>query len=209
MSHLVSRQPWGVVDLDTIQGRVFVQQDWYYTWHTIAPATAWTVAEKRAFHRATDRSIWARWSNRIRLHVAGAGTFCRTFAASGVPINFDVRWKTRAGQWHVNAYKTPPGTAINTYHQSVDFAARVIELYTSKLPPYEAANDAGISRPGFISTPHEFGHALGNDDEYVAGSIYLADDASTMNVGSQIRSRHLTLVLATLNGMLPGAVFSM
>jgi hypothetical protein len=209
MGHVVSRQDWGTVDVDTTAGRVFLQQEWRYTWTVIPPTAPWTLAEKRSFHHETDRRIWGRWSNRIRLRVTGAAAFSRTFAAGGVPINFDVRWVTTAGHWQVNAHKTPPGTSINAFRQNVDFAARIINLYTSKLPAYSASNAAGVSRPGFRSTPHEFGHALGNPDEYVAGSPHLSDAPSTMNVGNQIRERHLALVLATLNTMIPGCVFSM
>lgn len=209
MSHLVSRQPWGVIDLDTEDGRVFLQQDWFYIWTVIAPATPWTLPERRAFHQATDRAIWGRWSNRIRLRVAGATPFCTRFSGPGVPINFDVRWVTSGGHWSVHAHKTPPGTSVAAFYPTVTFATRIINLYTSHLTSYSAANAAGVSRPNFRSTPHEFGHTLGNPDEYAAGGPHLADDASLMNIGHDIRTRHMTLVLATLNTMLPGAVFSM
>jgi hypothetical protein len=209
MGHVVSRQPWGTIDVDTTAGRVFLQQDWRYHWAALPPAAPWTLAEKRSFHHETDRRIWGRWSNRIRLRVSGAAEFSRRFAVSQVPINFDVRWVTTGGQWRVNANKTPPGTSVTAYHQSVNFGARIINLYTSKLSTYTAANDNGVSRPGFRSTPHEFGHALGNPDEYLTGSPHLPDAASTMTIGNQIRDRHLALVLTTLNTMIPGCVFSM
>jgi hypothetical protein len=208
MGHVVSHQPWGTLDIDTGEGRIFVQQDWRYHWVVLPPAAAWSLEEQRHFHQVTDRSIWGRWSNRIRLHVAGATEFCRRFS-SGVPINFDVRWVVTGGHWQVNANKTPPGTPVARYHQSVAFATRVINLYTSKLPSYTAANAAGVSRPNFKSTPHEFGHALGNPDEYVAGSPQLGDVTSTMNIGNEIRGRHLTLITTTLNGMMPGCTFSL
>lgn len=208
MSHIVSKQAWGVVDLDTAAGRVFLQQEWLYKWIALPLATPWTYSEKRLFHQATDGMIWRRWSNRVKLAVAGTHPFCARFGRSGVPINFDVEWVTSGGHWNVFAHKTPPGTYVGAHHQSVAFSLRVINLYTSKLAPYQAANAAGVSRAGFQSTPHEFGHTLGNPDEYVAGSPFIADDLSTMNIGDQIRARHLTLVLDTLNTMLPGAVFS-
>jgi hypothetical protein len=209
MSHIVSNQPWGVIDLDTREGRIFLQQNWFYVWTEMPLASAWTLAERRSFHRATDLMIWGRWSNGIRLKITGTHPFCKQYAASGVPINFDVKWVTRPGHWQVYAHKTPPGTDVGAYHQSVNFSARIINLYTSKLAPYAAGNAAGVSRPNFRSTPHEFGHTLGSPDEYTTASPYLADVASTMNIGDQIRARHLQLVLTTLNTMLPGATFSM
>lgn len=60
-----------------------------------------------------------------------------------MPINFDVKWVVANAHWQVNAYKTPPGTPVAQYHQSVAFSTRTINLYTSKLKRYTAANDAG------------------------------------------------------------------
>lgn len=31
MSHLISRQPWGVLDVDTVADRVFFQQAWRHS----------------------------------------------------------------------------------------------------------------------------------------------------------------------------------
>lgn len=209
MGHVVARLPWATIDVDLNQGRVFLQQRWRYEWHEVLSATPWTIEEKRRFHQITDRSIWGRWSNRIRLKVTGKNAFSRQFASTGVPINFDVRWVHGGEQWTVHAHKTPPGTEIGLFHQSVAFQARVIKLYTSKLTLYQAVNAAGVARENFSSTPHEFGHALGNHDEYIANSPHLADSASTMNVGREIRSRHMTLVLQELNKLMPGTVFAL
>jgi hypothetical protein len=210
IGHVVAKEKWGVVDLDLDHGSIFVQLRWHYIWIAIPPATPWTEKERQEFHRVTDRSIWARWSNRVRLKVAGSSQFARRFATSGVPINFDVRSVTADSHWIVYAYKTPPGTPVTKYHQYVTPKTLTINLYTSKLQPYTAVNDAGVPGPNFQSTPHEFGHAIGNrEDEYKASSQYLADAGSTMNVGHELRARHLSQVLSALNTMVAGTVFSM
>lgn len=209
MSPVVAKERWGLVDLDLDKGQILVQLRWHYIWIAIPPATPWTPKERAEFHRITDRSIWARWSNRVRLSVAGSSSFAHRFASSGVPINFDVKSVAADSHWIVYAYKTPPGTPTLKYHQYVTQRTQTINLYTSKLRAYTAENDGGVHRRNFQSTPHEFGHALGNPDEYGANSPHLADADSTMNVGGELRARHLSLVLSALNTMVAGTVFSM
>lgn len=92
MGHLVAKEDWGVVDLNTTTGRVFVQEDWLYTW-LLYPGVAshWTLAEKRLFHHRVDIGVWKLWSNHLILNVSGTAPF----PARRVPVNFDVRWKTQ------------------------------------------------------------------------------------------------------------------
>lgn len=66
----------------------------------------------------------------------------------------------------------------------------------------------------FRAVPHEYGHTFpafpafpGVDDEYVAGHVNLDDANSIMNVGDQIRTRHLSPILAQLNRMIPDCTF--
>lgn len=67
---------------------------------------------------------------------------------------------------------------------------------------------ARVSRTGIRAVPHEFGHTLFNLDEYKAGYAHLEDSDSLMNVGRQIRSRHMGLIVHTLNQLMPNLVFS-
>jgi len=210
MSHLVAREPWGAVDLDEHLGRVFVQQTWHYHWMEQGGSTPWTVEEKRNFHRELDHQIWGMWSNRLRLRIIGMTVLARRFSAAGIPINFDIRWVRAGGNWQVNAHKLPPGTAMaNAYRPNVTFGTRIINMYTPALAPYRTRNAAGDRRTGFRSTPHEFGHTLNNPDEYEAGSPNLGDPDSLMNVGRDVRARHLTLVIGTLNRLVPACRFSL
>jgi hypothetical protein len=210
MSHLVRRETWGAVDLDVELGRVFVQQTWHYHWLLEGGAAPWTMHEKHTFHHELDRQIWGEWSNRLRLSVTGVVAVARRFAATGVPINFDIRRVQAGGNWQVNAHKLPPRTAMsNAYRPNVTFGTRLINLYTPAVPPYRAANSAGTRRSGFRSTPHEFGHTIDNRDEYGTGDPEIGDADSIMNVGRQVRARHLTLILAVLNRMVAGCRFSL
>jgi hypothetical protein len=71
-----------------------------------------------------------------------------------------------------------------------------------------AANDAGQISNRFRSGPHEFGHTMALPDEYNAGSTHLADTTSIMNIGTQVRRRHLQLTVDALNSLLPNVKFT-
>ena len=121
-------------------------------------------------------------------------------------MNFDVRWVLAGGNWQVQAYKTAPNDS--TFHREwVNYHDRTIALYTSGLRPYNAANEAGVSGPDFLANPHEFGHTMANPDEYLKASPYLGDAKSTMNIGHELRARHLQLLLQGLNCTMPGTTF--
>ena len=66
------------------------------------------------------------------------------------------------------------------------------------------------------TVPHEFGHTLPDrsgsaspvDDEYNAGHPFLGDTDSLMNIGHQVRSRHVQAVIDELNQMLSDLRFA-
>jgi hypothetical protein len=64
------------------------------------------------------------------------------------------------------------------------------------------------SNNNFVTTPHEFGHTLIADDEYTAFSRHRPDVRSIMNIGSEIRPRHLSFIAQQLSRMLPGCRFT-
>jgi hypothetical protein len=204
MGHLVAREPWGVVDMDTSEGRVFVQQDWYYVWRVEPPARRWTLADQRQFHNTLDRQIWRQWSDRLRLYPSGAHDLARRFGARGMRLTFDIRWVTRPGHWTVNVRKLVPG---GSYRSNVSFATRVIELDSNDLTPHNVANAAHQGTTGFRTGPHEFGHTMQNPDEYNHGSANLADTHSVMNIGQQLRSRHVQLIVDALRRLVPVCTF--
>jgi len=94
VGHVVREVPWCVIDLDTTEGRIFLQERWLYVWEADPGQSAWTLEEKRAFHTRADRAIWAAWSNRVSMNVDGTSTFARRFKGKAVPINLDIRWVT-------------------------------------------------------------------------------------------------------------------
>jgi hypothetical protein len=209
MGHAVSHLAWGSIDVDTTLGRVFFQQDWRYSWEFEAPKTAWTYPEQLAFHTKVDRQIWSAWSYRVTLGVSGNHWMVTRFGRSGLPINFDVRWRTanQTTQWSIRAVKTQR-TIDQGARSQVVFLNRECDLYANDTDPRGAGNDAGAVRKNFLTPPHEFGHMLGLPDEYNVGSADLSDTDSIMNIGRYIRARHMVEVLQELGRMFPGGVFS-
>jgi hypothetical protein len=182
MSHIVSRMPWGVIELDPKLGRVLFRQDWHYDWTLASSALRpWTYAQQRNVHNRVDRHVWGTWNNRIRLQVAGSTDFCRHFYKSGVALTFDVRWVTSAGHWSVKVRKLPLGSSPTTRINSMSFDARQLELDTAELASYQT-RDVRDPQP-------QKGH---NIDE----------------VGLEIRTRYMPSILGEVNRMLDGATFS-
>jgi hypothetical protein len=204
MAHLVAMEPWGAVDLDTTEGRVFVQQDWYYVWSNVPPANDWSLGEKRNFHNTLDRHIWAQWSDRLRIYPSGNHELARQFRTNGLRLTFDVRWITVPGHWTVNVRKLVAG---GNYRSNVSFGTRVIELDSEDLTAHTVANAAGKQAPRFRTGPHEFGHTLRNPDEYGQRAANLADTQSVMNIGRQMRPRHAQLIVDTLRRLVPACSF--
>jgi len=186
-----------------------LQQDWHYHWFEENPTVpVWTVHEKRNFHHALDRQIWGKWSMRVKLQVGGTSDFARKFS-KGVPINFDVHWVLAGGHWQIYACKLSPGGNQARFNTRTSFSIRKMWIATGDIYPYNPTNMGdGFVGHRFIPIPHEFGHALGAPDENRAAQANINDHNSIMNVGKQLRSRHLDLVLSTLNGMIPHTTFS-
>jgi hypothetical protein len=212
MSHIVRRPAWGVVDLNTTTGHIFVQEEWLYRWHVAPGARAWSLAERQQFHRTADEHIWGRWSNRVRVRPTGTHALARRGA--DLPIEFDIRWVLRGGQWTVNVTKVAPGAP--SPRSNVDFAARIINLDTLDLVPHAVGNAARQHRPRFYTIPHEFGHTFPTGagaaapvgDEYNAGHAHLGDTGSLMNIGRHVRARHVQALVDELNAMLPDCQFA-
>jgi hypothetical protein len=216
VGHVTSKEVWASFDLDTTEGRVFIQEDWFYNWNLWpGVTTGWTYPEKKATHSRIDNQIWGAWSNRIKLGVTGTSDFAKRFKGKKIPVNFDVRWDIKPpSHWTVTVWKMPPGaTPTGTHRSFVDHANHKIELNTADIAPRGAGNDAGASTSKFITSPHEYGHTLGPPtsfpgDEYTTGATNLADTNSMMNIGQQLRRRHLVEIIKVLNKLIPGTTFN-
>ncbi|MBC8871464.1 MAG: hypothetical protein H8E44_18735 [Planctomycetes bacterium] len=212
MSHIVRDTTFGTIDIVVNEHRVFFQQRWLYQWNVAAGQPAWTRTQRQEFHAQVDRDTWRSWSNRVTLRATGDHE-----VADGRdwPINLDVRWVTARGHFTVVVTKVAPGTSPTS---SVDWRARRIRLDTGDFRTRSACTTATpttpqVCRPGFRTVPHEVGHSFGNTsvlsrgDEYVASSAHLADSASIMNIGTELRQRHFRTILGEMNRMISGVTW--
>ncbi len=208
MGHVTSEKDWGTVDIDTETGVILVREDWHYTWHTDPGVAPFSLVQKRAFHHRLDREIWGKWSWYFHVHVRGNTPFAHRFAERTLVINFDIRWMLHPAQWEVEVIRVARGARMNNRTRSnVTFETRNIQLFSLLFTPYTAQADNGAIRPGFRAGPHEFGHTLNYPDDYKPNSPFRGDIDSIMNIGQQLRNRHIALVVDTLNTMIPGVHF--
>jgi hypothetical protein len=216
MRHIVRHEDWATVDLDTTARHVLVRQDWLYVWSFGKKGHRWTPEEKHSFHREVDRTIWAHWSQRMRIRARVNLATPRLpndalrwhLAGLDLTLSFDVRQVVVGGQWKVFVAQEDPHIEEKP-RARVDFGPKEIHLYSTDLLVQRARRFTGDTpKEGFSVHAHEFGHAIGNsDDEYQESSEFFQDTDSVMNIGQQLRPRHLELVCRTLAKMVKGCTF--
>ena len=217
MAHVVLKEPWGTIDLDTAKRHVWVRQTWEYAWQAIEKQASWTADEKLAFHHAVDRAVWGHWSHRGRIQARSAGhmphpaTDQHKWQVAGfvLTLSFDVKMVHSGGNWKTTAFKVDP--LVKPRHRAeVDFDKRTVKLFSTDLLVHRAARliPGDPWHEGFNVHAHEFGHTLQVRDEYDPKTSRFIDDIdSMMNVGRHIRPRHLGLICKTLRKMIPGCAF--
>ena len=188
-------------------GAVFVRQDWLYKWLLFVGLKApWTYAEKARVHRRAEAQIHSIWNTGLTLQVRSKRGPAPRFG-SRCPIEFDIRWVTKRGHWTVNMNKMPPRSTPTTFLSEVSYLTRTIHLDTADLILDTNKNEAGVQRSGIPVIAHEFGHTFYSLDEYELRNANIRDADSVMNIGRQVRARHLGLVVHTLNQMMPDFLF--
>ncbi|MGA7394282.1 MAG: hypothetical protein WBL40_05160 [Terrimicrobiaceae bacterium] len=223
---------WGSIYIDLESGKVNFVQRWKYEFVVAQGVGAWTEQEKVDFHYAAESLIWKHWNsnrplagtstdpttlaiiqllnshNGVLFNVSGSHPFAQRFSASGVPIEFDVLVVITRPHWNVRVKKLAAG---QFEHSTVTWDSRQIRLIKSAVETRSACNNAAprVCSDQFTSVPHEFGHMLRRPDEYLRGSRFLDDANSIMNIGTEVRTRHLSWVRDQLNQMLPNCTFSL
>jgi len=224
MSHLVREESWGTIDLDPIKGHVFVRQDWRYEWRSSPGLPPWTPDEKRTYHHAVDRLIWAHWSLRARVLMKNRRSTAQdsivtqmaTRFPHGLSLSFDVRSVPGQSQWLATVTKVDPNKRPLP-QASCAFELRQLHLYNIDVLPHVAKRFHGHdphAQKNFYVISHEFGHALGygysrgKGEESESPHRHYDDVHSIMNIGRRVRSRHLFLITETLARMVPGCDFT-
>ncbi|OKS86988.1 hypothetical protein [Mucilaginibacter polytrichastri] len=201
------------VQLSLIKNEVKITQRWKYTWTSKLGATAWTYPEKRKFHAAADKLIWSVWGTPFELTPTPDSVLPEKYHARPLRVYFDIEWVLGTNQhWDVNATKIPRGSFEQSF---IIWETRKISLDSEDT----VSTLKKFSRPKNYyqrGVVHEYGHTIGNipytagrhGDEYLNSSPYLHDFPSIMNVGEQVRKRHLDYVKQVVNTLIPGLKFN-
>jgi hypothetical protein len=142
------------------------------------PNVTWLQQERDSFTQEWLKQIPATWDQRD--HTSHGGY--------GISLAFicDVREAAGETQWQAHVMKLKSRNAFRTSAVCRGCYAR---NYDAKLD----SNDDLLKPGGRRQTAmiHEFGHMLGLSDEYASGSSHYADKNSVMNLGTELRERHL------------------
>ncbi len=195
----VEADPWGVFPSVKVLGR------WAYHWVTVPGVDPWSEPEKRFFHAIVQGLVKSGFAN-ARLNI----TAKKINFSTSFKLEFDIGWALeRYKHWTVYVTKLPPGSHPLTLVSHVDGVNRVVRLDTADLMNYHVCNAAGNCNV-FNAIPHELVHTWGhNPDEAVPGSPHLRDTKSVLNIGNQLRNRHMHLILKCLEELVPDARFSL
>ncbi len=195
---------------------ILLQQKWKYNWikFSILPSVKeWTYVEKKAFHHKADNLIWKLWSNKFKIKVDGNSEFAKKNKGREFTVDFDIEWVLSGEHWKVDVLKI----AAEEHMENptwVNWDKRKIQLLNRD----DNLREVPMDGHNYYQYPvaHEFGHAAGNLalighwDEYRDGGIhnkdksvskYLYDKKSMMNIGNELRIRHLDYLCSLLRIM--------
>lgn len=198
--------------LEESRGIILIREKWKYNWLNDRRTTAWTYFQRRDFHKKVDDLIWKNWGSHFKVKTKGTSDFAKKFSSKPLILNFDIEWVIQNAHWNVNVTKIIPNSFMTS---NVEWNNRVVNLDTedTKLILKEE-----LGHKKFFQYPavHEFGHAIGNSlfskkgmhgDEYKIDSGFKFDKSSVMNVGNQLRNRHIDYILSQLNSAIPNVSF--
>lgn len=196
------------IHIEESQGTILIKQKWRYFWLNQMGTSSWTYSEKQDFHKKIDNLIWNNWGNHFELKVKGTSNFAKKHKKTRWDVNFDLEWVLHTEHWKVNVKKIVP----KGYEQSkVDWNGKEITLDSEDINKYK--RDKGSKSYYQYPSVHEFGHSIGNSyvfsrgDEYRSSSTHFKDKTSIMNIGNELRDRHLWYIIDQLNTMIPSSTF--
>ena len=182
---------------------VIVIQRWKYHWISTTGQSTWTSEEKSQFHSDVNEAIDFAWSSRVTLEMA---TNAQIKGPNSWTLEFGIKWVSGEEHWRVNVRKVSPGTIMRS---SVVWKKQTIYLDTEDVV-FRIRNKkvpSSTERKQHMQLPvaHELGHTIGNTshkhkgDEYKQPSAHKSDHNSMMNIGGEIRKRHVGEILEELN----------
>ena len=141
------------------------------------PSVTWGDGEPDAFVDEWRRQVAGKWDRAGYVNYRGHDI--------SLGFKLDVRTKAKDSQWQARVFKMGDDSVFRP--SAVGRGA-----YKGKYDAEFDSND-DVIKPGTEQTAlvHEFGHMIGNADEYVTRSDHFADTASIMHHGGTVRDRHL------------------
>ncbi|CAA0230757.1 hypothetical protein [Tenacibaculum maritimum] len=196
------------IHIEESRGTILIKQKWRYFWLNSMNTSRWTYSEKQKFHKEVDNLIWNSWGEHFFLKVKGTSDFAIRNIKKRWDVNFDIEWVQYGEHWKVNVKKNPSKTFMKSNVKWYSKEMNLDTLDTSKQKRI-------VQGKNYFQYPvvHEFGHsagnsiAVGNGDEYNSSS-YSMDKNSLMNVGDELRDRHLDFIISELNTMITRSTFS-
>lgn len=211
MPPLVKKTDRMDISIMETEKRILIVQKWCYNWKTQPGISAWTTSQKRNFHDRVDKLIWSNWGGKHKIKVNGTSEFAKKYAKESFTVYFDIKWVLNQPHWNVNVTKIPSKGFVTS---NVLWNSREINLDTEDTVfTYKGSykNKKHYQYPVL----HEFGHATGNTiklpgmhgDEYKVSSAFFLDKTSIMNIGNELKKRHLDYIVQQLNTMIPNTRF--
>ncbi|WP_159280336.1 hypothetical protein [Tenacibaculum maritimum] len=196
------------IHIEESRGTILIKQKWRYFWLNSMNTSRWTYSEKQKFHKEVDSLIWNSWGEHFFLKVKGTSDFAIRNIKKRWDVNFDIEWVQYGEHWKVNVKKNPSKTFMKSNVKWYSKEMNLDTLDTSKQKRI-------VQGKNYFQYPvvHEFGHSVGNSiavghgDEYNSSS-YSMDKNSLMNVGDELRDRHLDFIISELNTMITRSTFS-
>ncbi|MGM5629503.1 hypothetical protein O2K51_01275 [Apibacter raozihei] len=191
---------------------ILVQERWQYNW--LSDLSPWTMKEKRKFHELIDNIVWKKWGGFYKLKVKGKSDFAKRHKDTIFVVNFDIKWVSDNPHWFVNVKKIAPGGFEKS---SIDWNTRVINLDTEDTKIVTRVRN-GVKYQQ-LPVAHMFGRTLGNisnlklprsesyQTDYSLNPGFKSDYYSIINIGEQLRLRHIDYVLIQLNSDLVNTIF--
>lgn len=180
------------------------------------------------FKRMAKLIIDALWNSKFWVRVKGTSRFAIKNKRIVFSIRFQLEWVYRGEHWRVDLSPTSRVSRVDWYNRRIKLDLEDTQLQKKlgsdgKILQYPIAHEFGhtignirgfVSLAYIPSKPYQLFHRVRHDDEYKKGgdspSIkyenrlrrqYVLDKNSIMNIGNQIRDRHIDFILLELNSM--------
>ena len=196
---------------------ILICQKWRYNWLNEIGTNSWTLLEKRNFHDEVDKIIWRTWGGHYKVKAIGNSNFANEYRNKIFTINFDIQWVIENSHWDVNVKKILP---FSFSRSNIIWNRREINLDTEDI---KKINRRGSNQ---IPVAHEFGHTIGNsvsalfsiglptrgdeyEHEFSTNRSFEYDHKSIMNIGMELRNRHLDYIKYQLETIYPNTRFQL